>query len=321
MKFINEPAAASDVHFDATNLEDLQTFRKAFYFDVDKCVALRKKVHEELGGKVKELKDSENKFQEAAKFQTALSMKLLPDFFDPERGKGWNAVIHFKVDELGDYTLKIDGGKATSEEGAVGDPTCVVNTDMVSLGKQLTLIRMEDMVEREEDELSDTDLETVAGGKGGCGSESNAGAACGADYTGEGGCAGVACGAAGCAGAMCAADACGGAACGAAGGIIGVCGAAGCVAAAGAATGCVADACGGAICGAAACGGAVCGGDACGAAACGLAGNVVGACVGDACGAALGAGVCAGNVCGADVLGGADVGPCAVNVIPACPGI
>ncbi|PKK91089.1 MAG: hypothetical protein CVV64_04785 [Candidatus Wallbacteria bacterium HGW-Wallbacteria-1] len=297
MKFINQPMAQR--HFDATNLEDLLLFRKAFdleSLDV-KGIQAELKVHLD--------KVTDRSQENLIHAQTDFTFDILPRYYAPEKAKGWIANLLFKVEGVGDYTLKVDGHKATIEKGDQGVHTCTVKTDVTTLAMQLALVRIEDV--KEDDELTDSDLEMVAGGKGGgCGAEASGASACGSDYSGAGACGAAACGGAACGAAACGAAACGGDACGAAGCAGAACGGAACGGAACGGDACGAAGCGGAACAAAACGGAACGGDACAAAA---------------CGAAIGCGVCAGNACGVDIQGGADVGPCAVNVCPGLPGI
>lgn len=297
MKFIHEPV--QNRHFDASNLDDLMLFRKAFDFEALDV----KEVQEQLKADFERAEDKSP--DNLLKLQVDFTFRMVSKYYDPSRAKGWKATMLFKIDNIGDYTVVIDGQTAKVTKGTTPAPTCIVKTDVTSLATQLALIRIEDT--REDDELSDADLEMVAGGKGGgCGAEASGASACGADYSGAG-----ACGAAACGGAACGAAACGAAACGG-----DACGAAGCAGAA-----CGGAACGGAACGGDACGGAACGGAGCAAAACGAAACGGDLCAAAACGAAVGNGVCAGNACGVDVQGAADVGPCAVNVCPGIPGI
>lgn len=297
MKFIHEPVQSR--HFDSTNLNELMMFRKAFDFeslDVNSVQGELKEAFDEAEDKTPD---------NLLKIQVDFTFRMLPRFYKPDRAKGWNSVLRFEIDNLGAYTIIIDGRNARAEKGSAGSPTCTVKTDVTSLATQLALIRIEDV--RLDDELSDADLEMVAGGKAGaCGTEISAGTACGADYSGLGVAGGTACGGAACLAAGGVGAACGGDACGAAGGAI---------------AGCVAAACGGAACGADIGGGSGCGAAACAAAVCGAAACLADACLGAACGAAVGIGACAGNVCVVDIRGLADEGPCAVNVCPGVPGI
>lgn len=274
-----------------TNLEDLRRFERVFPLNpkivMDTVQSLRADyaARGEITPKDK---------------MDVLFLTLVPKCYLAHEAAGWNAVLHFKIETAGDYTVTVSEGAATAEAGLQGAPTAVISSHYedwrkvmryelledsgIVETKQLDSWQDEESIDRE---LSDEMLEAVAGGKG-CGAEASAGTVCGAD---------------GCGAAAGAGTACGAAACGAAAGVGTVCGA---------------DACAAAACAAAACGAAA-GAGACAAAGCGAAAGV-GVCAGDVCGAAVGAGVCAGNVCGIDILGGADVGPCGINVIPLVPG-
>jgi hypothetical protein len=277
----------------STNLDDLRRFERVFPLNpktvMDTVLALRDEYAKRPEITPKDKMD-------------VLFLTLVPKCFLPDQAYGWSAVLHFKINGAGEYTVAVSENEVSTVAGLKGTPTAVITAEYEDWRKLMRYELLEDsgLVETKQldswqdeesidRELSDDMLEAVAGGKGGsCGAEASAGNACGAD----------ACGAAAGAG-----GACGAAACGAAAGVGTVCGAAACAA----------DACAAAACGAAA------GAGACGAAGCG-ANAGVGACAGDACGAAVGAGVCAGNVCGIDILGGADIGPCGINVIPLVPG-
>jgi hypothetical protein len=285
--------------FEATNTDDLLMFRKTFDFDPAIITEVRGRLSKQLKSGSPQSPDHKHD----VKFQCDTTFRLLPEFFIPAKSHGWNAVLHFQIRNTGDYSLIIHNGTARSEAGLVGTATCTINCDVQQLAHQLAFIRFEDM--SEDDELSDRELEMVAGGKGGaCGAEVSDVSACGADYSGIAACGGAACG-----GAVCVADACGAAACGVAGGGGALCGEAACVAAA----------CGGDASGLAAGGGTACGGAACGAAACG----------GDACGAAAGfLGGCGAAACGAaacaidlTVFDACAADACAIDVVPLIPGI
>jgi hypothetical protein len=252
----------------------------------------------------------------------AIFGRLLPECFNATAAGDWDATFHFKIADVGDYTVKVANGQALTTEGLVGTPTCEVATDWGTLSRILKFQILEDASEalpgrgdgtraravlkeageELDEELSDDMLEMVAGGKG----EPPPPAVCGAEHG-------------------CTADACGGAACGAAAGGTGACAAAVCGAATGGAGVCAGDVCGAAACVAAAGAGGVCASEACAVAAgagtaCAAAACSTDVCAGAACGAAVGAGtVCAGAVCGADASVGPDWGPCAVNVIPGIP--
>ena len=297
MDFIMRPNELRQ-RFQASNMQDLIQLEQAFDLLPELVDEVKQEVKKEVEGK------GEGEF--TAKDEFDILFRFYPKFYKPEDAPGWNAVMHFKIEEIGNYTLTVSDKTATTASGLEGEPTCVVETDATVLLALLFRERVQEAANEDADEeLSDAQLEAVAGGKG---------SACGAEACGGDACGGAACGAAAgggsaCGGAACGADACGGAACGAAG-----CGAAACGGDA-----CGAAACGGAACGAAACGGAACGADACGGAACG----------GAACGAAAGGiGGCGADACGAAacgiVLTGADAcaaDACGVDVIPVIPGI
>jgi hypothetical protein len=274
-----------------TNLDDLRRFERAF--------PLNPKI---VMDTVLSLRDAYSKRAEITPEdkQDVLFITLAPKLFLPDQAYGWNAVLHFKIEGAGDYTVSVCDNEVFVLKGLVGLATAVVSSSYEDWRKVMRYELLEDsgMVENKqldswEDEesmnreLSDDQLEAVAGGKG-CSSEASGGTVCGSDG------------------------------CGAAAGGGSACGAAACGAAAGAGTICGADACGAAVCAAAACAAAA-GVGACAGAACGAAAGV-GACAGDACGVAAGVGVCAGNACGIDFLGGVDIGPCGINVIPLVPG-
>lgn len=276
------------------NLEDLRRFERAF--PLEPHVVMNK------------AKEMQKAYQERGSLPTdkekmdLLFLDLTQKVFRKDQAEGWDANIHFKITGGGDYTITVSGGELKANvEGLQGEATSTVTATCDDWKKILRYEMLEDSGQLKTEtldswqseealdaDLSDEMLEQVAGGKG-CGAEASAATACGADSCGAAAGGVGACGAAACGADAGLATACGAAACGAAVGAYGVCGADVCAAAAGVGT-------------------------ACGAAA------GVGACAGDVCGAAVGAGVCAGNVCGVDVLGGADIGPCAVNVIPIVPG-
>lgn len=284
------------------NLEDLQMIERCFPANPAVLVNVAK-AEQEKETRVVEDPDDINPEVKADLF----FLKVMPMLFLPNMAGDWESTVLFKLGEAGEYTVKVADGACRVVKGDAGDIDTTVESDYDDFRMILRhvvlrdshLVDEEQLEEWDEDveldvELSDDQLEAVAGGKGGkkpsgCGAEAAAGTACGADFCGAAAGAGNACGGAACAADAAVGTACGAAACGAAVGAGGVCGADVCGAAAGVGT-------------------------ACGAAA------GVGACAGDVCGAAIGAGVCAGNVCGVDILGGADVGPCGINVIPLVPG-
>ncbi|RVU33968.1 hypothetical protein EOI86_22855 [Hwanghaeella grinnelliae] len=295
------------------NLRDLQMVERCFPANPAVLVSVAK-AEQEKSGRVVETPDDIDPEVKADLF----FLKVLPMLFLPNVAGDWESTILFKLGEAGEFTLKVADGACRVVKGDSGDANTTVESEYEDFRMILRHVVLRDshlvdedtLDEWDEDveldmELSDDQLEAIAGGKGGgCGAEASAANACGSEYCGAAAGAGVACGGAACGVEAAAGTACGAAACGAAAGAGGACGADACGAAAGVGT----------VCGAAACAADASAGAACGAAV------GVGACAGDVCGAALGAGVCAGNVCGIDILGGADVGPCGINVIPLVPG-
>ena len=147
-------------HFEASNMEDLIMFRKAFYFSPDKIASLEKEVKNKVSGESEE---------NALKSKADLTFNVLPEFYDKDKVKDWNANLQFKIDNIGDYTLEVKDGKAVTKKGLHGTPTCVISADIFSLNQQLALLKME--ASKSNDELSDVELEAVAGGKRICGGE------------------------------------------------------------------------------------------------------------------------------------------------------
>ena len=305
MDFILRPNELQQ-RFQTTNIQDLVSLERAFVLDPERVATVRAAIEAEVAGR------SMSEF--TIKDELNVLFQHYPDFYVANQIPDWRAVFHFQIAEVGAYTLTIRDGRATSSQGAVGEPTGVVETDATVLLALLFRERLDDADDDVDEELSDAQLEAVAAGKGACGAEATGTSGCGGDACGGAACGGAACGGAACGGAACLADACGVAAC-----VAAACG--GAVAVGG---GCGGDACGGAACGGAACGAAGCGGAACGADASGAAG-----CGGAACGAAA----AAGGGCGADACGAAacaivlTVGDacaadaCAIDVIPLIPGI
>ncbi len=281
-------------------VDDLRQFERAFPMSPQVVMAVSKDVMTRYG--VTEAVTPE-------KARTLLSPKqktdvffkeLLPKVYDTNAASGWTGDLYFNIEGAGDYTVSVKPAGVTVEDGKQGAPTSETTVSMHSFA---SIMRWEilddaDMVdnirivsdEAVSDELSDDQLEMVAGGKGACGAEAGAGQACGGDV---------------CSVAAGAGSACGGAVCGGAVGVGTVCGGDACSQAVGVGTGCAAAACAAAACSAAACGADACGADACAGAACAVAAGAGGA--------------CAGQACGADFAPGPDLGPCGLNVIPIVP--
>ncbi len=288
-----------------SSVDDLRLFERAFPMDPQVVIAVSQEVLARRGvdgtmspGAARTLLSPKEK--------TDLYFKeILPKVFRADRAGGFIGSLYFVIEGAGDYTVDVRPSGVNVTEGKAADVTSQTTISMPTFQAILRWEALEDSGQIDEtrivtdeersDELSDDQLEMVAGGKGrggggGCGAEGSAGTGCG----GEG------CGADAGAG-----SGCGGAACVTAAGAGSACGADGCGAAAGVGTGCAAAACGGAACAAAACAADACGAD---------------ACAGNACGAAASpGGACGGQACGADFAPGPDVGPCAVNVLPVVP--
>jgi hypothetical protein len=255
---------------------------------------------------------------------------IMPEAFMPEKVKGWNANIHFKIDGGGDWTIQIQDGEMKSSKGLEGKATVTVTSNWQTyIGiMKYNLINSGDAIITVEDdplgttssELEDEQLDAVVGGRG-----SSSVSECAGEATGFEACAAQAAGSAGSAGgvSVCAADV---GAC--VGEVFGASACAGnlaaCVADVSGVTACAGEisACVGAITGVGACAGDIsaCAGDVAGVSAC--AGNV-GGCVGDTCAVDTCAGElgCVAEVCAVDASPGVDIGPCAINVIPCFPGI
>jgi hypothetical protein len=199
MKFISQPA--KNQHFNCDNVEDLMMFRKAFDFEeLD-----REKVQKDLKVVFENTLDKTE--ENLVKVQTDFTFKIITSYYKPESAPSWQAKITFHVENAGDYSIAIKEGRAVYINGSVDNATCNIYTDVGTLATQLCILRLEDV--REDDELSDNDLEMVSGGKNnGCGTNSCSGAACP-----EAICAAAVCGADACSLDFCSADACAGAAC------------------------------------------------------------------------------------------------------------
>ena len=303
------------------SVDDLRQFERSFNFDPRVVVELSKDVFSrtDLGEKEDGTVDPEQAGHIfSPKEKTDIFFKeLIPRIYDANRAPGWTANLYFDIEGAGDYTVSVQAGGVRIADGKEGEPDANISMDVETFSSVMRFEvlddanQMKDLVVVDDEsrslELSDDQLELVAGGKGGgsCGAEASGASACGSDHCGAAASGATAAGASACGVAVGAAGVCGGDACGAAAGVATACGGAACAAAAGAGTacggdGCVAAAGAGSACGAAVCGAAACAGDACGVATCTAA-------------------ACAAAACGADVAPGPDFGPCAINVIPCCP--
>lgn len=291
---IVDPRTALMAGYMKTNdIPDLEMFEAAFPANpsVIMQVATSQREKGEAAGTIVETPDDVTPEQKS----DLMFLEMLPLCFNPEVAGDWETVMHWQIEGAANYTIKVENGACEISKGLIGEADCLVETTYEHFRtvvrhralQDSTLVTDEQLEEWDNDdvsldvELSDDQLEAIAGGKG---SSACGAAACGTDVG-----AGTACGAAACGGAL------------------------------GVGTACGADACTAAACAGAACGAAAGHYSACAAAGCGAAVGGPGACAGDACGVAAGAGVCAGNACGIDILGGADIGPCGINIIPGIP--
>ncbi len=143
----------------------------------------------------------------------------VPEFVNTEKAKDLDINMHFKIggqeEVMGSYTLTVKDGKASFSEGLHGEATSTTAMDSETFLSTLVYGRKEDAGELE---LSDADLEGIAGGKGGCGAAASGPSACAAQgcvaaATGVGACGGDICGYAACGIVLtgvdgCAVDAC-----------------------------------------------------------------------------------------------------------------
>ncbi|MBF0310661.1 MAG: hypothetical protein HQL56_14150 [Magnetococcales bacterium] len=261
-----------------SKLEDLRYFERAFPLDPAKVVTLFKEM--------REISITRPEGLTAKEKVDFTFLKLLPMCYAPSQAPDWEAVLDFEVKEIGEYTIRVANDQVEVVPGLSDDPEATsVSMDYETYRAVLRFVALEDSQllsqeqldswqsaeEAMDVELSDDQLEAVAGGKScgnhhdkgkpkdkdkkSCGSQAGKGQACGSDACGAAAGAGGACGGARCGVAACAGDACGANACGA---------------------------------------------DACAGAACGVAGGS-GACAGNACGVDLSSGVDCGP-CGVNVI-------------------
>jgi acyl dehydratase len=92
----------------ATDIASLMKFGK--YFDMRKAQAA---VADVTGGGGAEQSPEEI---------VDMIFERMPEGFLPEKAEGWNAVLHFEVTGVGEYTLAIEDGKCTSMKGKEGAP-------------------------------------------------------------------------------------------------------------------------------------------------------------------------------------------------------
>ena len=62
----------------------------------------------------------------------------LPEKVAPEAVEGLSTLFHFDIKDSGTYTVQLDNGKLTVNEGLDGDPSCKVSTSAESVGKLIS---------------------------------------------------------------------------------------------------------------------------------------------------------------------------------------
>ena len=115
MEFINRPDVPRK--FTATNLQDMINFRRAFRFTPEKVEEVTAKLRADLGGD--EAAAARAKAM-TVKEQCDLMFQYLPEMFDSSKAQGWAATIHFKLDDVGDYTVTVSDGEAPKASSATG---------------------------------------------------------------------------------------------------------------------------------------------------------------------------------------------------------
>ena len=248
MQFIDAPEnpvnAIREGRLQVTNLDDFRRIEESIQISPERVEEINKRGEElygEAGGQVK------------TKNLLDFYMQALRDLMTSPPAE-WSAIffiILFNPDDkiLYYYSLSVANGEVVVDSGLKEgiQPTCEMKTDVASFINLLRYMKSKALGEIS-DELSDEELEAVAGGKGSnvCGAEGCGGDACTTDVCGAEGCGADASGS--CStegGGVCGADGCGGAACGG-------------------------DSCAAAVCGAEACGYAICSAEACAADVCGI---------------------------------------------------
>ncbi|RMG15913.1 MAG: hypothetical protein D6731_07295, partial [Planctomycetota bacterium] len=103
----------------ASNLGDMMKFGAAF--DMKKARALAEAEASAGEGAPSARPSAEEVIDQA--------FALLPQVFVPERAPGWEAAIVFDIQGASPWTVRVSGGRCTTERGRAEDPTCVVTVD------------------------------------------------------------------------------------------------------------------------------------------------------------------------------------------------
>ncbi len=75
---------------------------------------------------------------ETTEMDTKEFLKELPGKIPEGALDGKNTLFHFNLQDDGQYTVKVEDGKMTIEEGLIGDPKCVVTASAATLGKVIS---------------------------------------------------------------------------------------------------------------------------------------------------------------------------------------
>ena len=179
MEFLNNPMtpvqAVQSGRLLTDNWDELLQFSETLDYDEDKVARINAE------GKTK--MEADGKVTWAEIVRTAAS--YVPEFVNAEKAKDLDINMHFKIggqeEVMESYTLTVKDGKASFSEGLHGEATSTTAMDSETFLSTLVYGRKEDAGELE---LSDADLEGIAGGKGGsCGAATSSGAICGAEAT------------------------------------------------------------------------------------------------------------------------------------------
>ncbi|PKK89091.1 MAG: hypothetical protein CVV64_15805 [Candidatus Wallbacteria bacterium HGW-Wallbacteria-1] len=166
--------------FKASNPDDLFMFRRCFSFTPEMLQWAREKI---LSEQEERTDLTEHQLE---KNRCTLTFKYLPSFLNPAMAHHWCGTFHFIITDLCEFTLTVENGKAVTRKGLAGRASCVIKADMSGLCAQIHALVTQSAdshnadshnagseyysgrgsgVETAEGELTDSDLEMVAGGK------------------------------------------------------------------------------------------------------------------------------------------------------------